>query len=332
MKNGNSIGRVVGAMLAVLLFGLGCASESRSTARRGEQGAEAKAVEFLRREVPAWSKENGCYSCHNNGDAARALYVAARKGYRLAPEVLAETTRWVSHPAEWDHNKGDPGFNDKRLMDVQFASSLLAAKQAGRVKGDGALREAVGRLLKDQAADGSWPIGAKGNLGSPATYGTPLATYMAVKVLKQVETQEAKKAVTRAEQWMRTVPVNNVLNAATVLLSLQDDVTADAAKRRGECLQFLQISQTSEGAWGPYLDAPPEVFDTAVVLLALNPSRERAAVAKLIKRGRAYLEASQNADGSWPETTRPARGESYAQRLSTAGWATLALLATRELP
>jgi len=65
------------------------------------------------------------------------------------------------------------------------------------------------------------------------------------------------------------------------------------------------------------------------VLLALNPAREHAAVAKLIKQGRAYLEATQNADGSWPETTRPARGESYAQRLSTAGWATLALLETR---
>ena len=31
-------------------------------------------------------------------------------------------------------------------------------------------------------------------------------------------------------------------------------------------------------------------------------------------------------DGSWPETTRPANQESYAQRISTTSWALLALL------
>ena len=34
----------------------------------------------------------------------------------------------------------------------------------------------------------------------------------------------------------------------------------------------------------------------------------------------------QEADGSWPETTRPPGADSYAQRISTTGWALLALL------
>ena len=33
----------------------------------------------------------------------------------------------------------------------------------------------------------------------------------------------------------------------------------------------------------------------------------------MIQRGRAYLLATQQPDGSWPETTRPRGGESYAQ-------------------
>ena len=45
--------------------------------------AEAKAVAFLSAEVPRWSRENHCYSCHNNGDAARALYEASRAGIRV---------------------------------------------------------------------------------------------------------------------------------------------------------------------------------------------------------------------------------------------------------
>ena len=51
----------------------------------------------------------------------------------------------------------------------------------------------------------------------------------------------------------------------------------------------------------------------------------------MIARGRAFLVAQQQEDGSWIETTRPPGNVSYAQRISTTGWATLALLATREL-
>jgi len=45
----------------------------------------------------------------------------------------------------------------------------------------------------------------------------------------------------------------------------------------------------------------------------------------LILKGVNYLLATQNPDGSWAATTRPPGGNSYAQRVSTTGWATLAL-------
>ena len=48
----------------------------------------------------------------------------------------------------------------------------------------------------------------------------------------------------------------------------------------------------------------------------------------MIARGRKFLINEQLDDGSWPETTRPPGNVSYAERISTAGWATLALLAT----
>ena len=37
----------------------------------------ARAVKYLAHEVPRWRAEEGCYSCHNNGDAARALMAAS---------------------------------------------------------------------------------------------------------------------------------------------------------------------------------------------------------------------------------------------------------------
>ena len=83
----------------------GCATD---TVRRDPAAAaEASAVEFLKREVPAWFRDNHCFSCHNNGDAARALYAAKRNGYHVPRKILADTTDWVAHPERWAHNKGD---------------------------------------------------------------------------------------------------------------------------------------------------------------------------------------------------------------------------------
>lgn len=52
-------------------------------------------------------------------------------------------------------------------------------------------------------------------------------------------------------------------------------------------------------------------------------------VPEMIQRGRTFLITTQQSDGSWSATTRPSGGQSYAQQMSTTGWATLALLATR---
>ena len=74
---------------------------------------------------------------------------------------------------------------------------------------------------------------------------------------------------------------------------------------------------------------PTSAVFTAVAILALISPGDREDDRAPIRRGRSYLLAQQQPDGSWPETTRPSGGESYPQRLSTAGWATAALLETR---
>jgi hypothetical protein len=320
--------------------------------------AEARAVEFLKREVPAWSRDNGCFSCHNNGDAARALFAAKRKGYRVPARVLADTTAWVTQPNRWEHTKGDPGFSDKRLANIQFSASLLTAFGAGQVKDRQPLQAAAHKVAADQGADGAWSIEPQNAVGSPATYGTTLATYMALRTLEDARAPDTHEAIRKADAWLRRARPSNVLAAATLLLAETRENSQGQLKPHPaheppltltggeggrspgegaisgfmvqECLNLIQRAQTRDGGWGPYADSPPEPFDTAVVLLALQELRRAPNVNEMIQRGREFLAAQQLSDGSWPATTRPPGGDSYAQRVSTTGWATLALLGTRE--
>lgn len=139
--------------MLLLLLTAGCSAKRVSSDPAVE--AERKAVAYLIREVPAWSRDNQCFSCHNNGDAARALYVASRKGHHVPSEALADTTAWLSRPEQWKHNKGDPGFSDPRLANLQFAAALLTAIETGHTRDKQAMATAAALVRADQAPDGS---------------------------------------------------------------------------------------------------------------------------------------------------------------------------------
>lgn len=288
---------------------------------------ESRALAFLAREVPRWSAENKCYSCHNNGDAARALYAAVRLSYPVPAKALADTSRWLEKPQGWDHNGGEGPFNDRQLARIQFGAALVDALDAGLVKDRAALARAAALVAADQRQDGSWLIDAGEAVGSPATYGPCLATYQACRVLRQADPKRYQTALGKAGHWFRTVTVQAVLDAAAVLLALEGNDEA-AIKQRRHCLALIRKGQSESGGWGPYVHSPPEAFDTAVVLLALARCADPPDAKEMLRKGRAFLLKLQKEDGSWEETTRPPGNASYAQRLSTTGWATLALLTT----
>jgi hypothetical protein len=279
-----------------------------SLAALGGEGPEQRAVDFLARETPRWFRENQCFSCHNNGDAARALYAASERGYRVPPSALTDTTRWLLSPGDWDSNRDNPGFGDKKLARIQFASALAQTPQAGP-----ALVEAAASLLPYQDKDGSWQADAGSAAGSPVTYGTALATYMARRTLEAADAAGFAEPIARANRWMLAAKPGSVVDAAALLM---------ASPARRDCRELLLAAQSSDGGWGPHRMSPAEVFDTAVALLALR------GLAEPVARGRAFLIARQQPDGGWPETTRPSGGQSYAQRVSTSAWATLALVLT----
>jgi hypothetical protein len=269
---------------------------------------EERALAYLSREVPRWFTENRCFSCHNNGDGARALFRAIALKQRVSRSAIDSSVQWLAKPASWDSNRGDPAISDKKLARIQFATSLLDAVDAGLAP-ESALADAARIVAGEQDPDGAWRcVGAEAGLGSPVTYGLALATFMAKRVVDRGgEVESARKA---SVWFAKFDPKSNMDLAATIL---------GAPGRRRELAAKLRATQNPDGGWGPYRATPSEVFDTALAILALGRDESR---------GRQFLIRSQLTEGGWAETTRPPGARSYAQHISTSGWATLALIET----
>ena len=300
------------------------ACQSSQPGAKSADTPESRAVAFLAREVPAWSRSNACFSCHNNGDGARALLFARRHGYAVPDEALADTIAWLKKPQSWDENKGDPSASDKQLADIQFAAAVLAAYEARLIRDRAILDEAALRLVRHQREDGAFDVEPHNPVGSPVTYGTTLATYLAWTALAASGRADVGTARQKASGWLYSLvfPKNTPEAAALILREVE---RADGDHIRN-LHKHLRDTQTDAGGWGPYKHSPAEVFDTAVAVIALS----RIGGTPETRSGRAYLISQQNEDGSWPPTTRPSGGESYAQQISTTAWATMALIASAD--
>ncbi len=163
-------------------------------------------------------------------------------------------------------------------------------------------------------------------LGSPITYGAFLATQMARASLVRIDARRYREQITAADQWFRETTVEAVIDAAATIWALEGSSDAAAVAQREHCMELIGRGESPDGGWGPYTHSAPEVFDTALTVLALMQFADLPEVAAMIHRGRSYLIGTQESDGGWPETTRPSGNLSYAHRISTTGWATQALL------
>src|SRR5262245_18475718 len=249
-----------------------------------------------------------------------------------ARRATTSAPRWTSR---WDQNKAPSGFDDKQLARIQFASALAVAERYGKAASSD-LAAAAKLLTADQQQDGSWKLDNSESLGSPATYGTIIATWSARSSLISSGMQPDNFTIVQTDRWIRGLAPENVLEASGTMLALELSSDVMAENLRRTCLSILREGQAPTGGWGPYVTAAPQVFDTAMAVLALSALQAEPRLARFayrpeelkeaIANGKKFIVSQQRPDGSWPETTRPANQESYAQRISTTGWALLALL------
>ncbi len=285
-----------------------------------------RSIHYLAVEVPQWQKENDCASCHNQGDASRALIEAHRQKLFNGQSSLQTSIDWIGQPGHWELNRGLPEANDPTLSNLQFASTLLAAHKVLRPMPD-AVKQAAEILAPLQQNDGAWIIAGGSQFGSPLTHGPILLTGQATSILKAAESPKFVAQARRAEQWLREQSPRNTIEASSLLLISSE--LGWVHPQASRCLQIIFQSQSDAGGVGPYAIAQDENFDTALAVLAVDKSPRNPANTKFQDNAVKYLLSMQGEDGSWSETTRPSGTESYAHRISTTGWALQALLAHR---
>ena len=268
--------------------------------------------------------------------ATRATTTAMRPGHftrrreraSRVPASLAETTRWLSRPADWDHNGGEahlttsgwPAWCSRRASRPPSPPLDQRSVDAGASRRDARARSGRRWILAargrggDRLAGDLWPPagdiagtrfpGFGRRHGSAPPSPAPTAGFEARRF--------SRSPTPRCACWPRgTTPPRP---------------TPATGKASISCAR----GQSDDGGWGPRTSSPPEPFDTALALLALARCEQSPEDSRHDRTRPGVSPAQQQEDGSWIETTRPAGNVSYAQRISTTGWATLALLATRE--
>lgn len=259
--------------------------------------AIARAVAHLRTQATAKDPD---------GAVLRALVIAGAKGYDIGT-ALEGPLGFLKTPAQW------PAADR-----IALGHALAAAERHGRAASTD-LKAAAKVLAADQQQDGS--------------FGSLLHTWQARATLIESGMQPDEVWIILIDRWVRGLSaLDSIADAAAALLALDlaSDVMADNLRRAA--LQLIRPGQTAEGGWGPQAAARPQVFDTALTVLALSlldtePRLARSTyrpeeLKEAIAKGKAYLVSQQRPDGSWSETDQ--KGE--AQKVSPAAWALLALL------
>lgn len=291
--------------------------------------AAKNATEYLEKEVLLWQPENACFSCHNNGDATRVLLEISENTRQFEDSRWNGSIEWLDSPETWKKASSTEVELSPALAIIQFGNTMLAAQQNGLLPAsDTRFRSAAILIIESQHTDGYWAIEPPGHLGSPGTYGNPLGTAMALKILSNSHLSKAKTTIQKSMEWITQMNPRSTIDLAAGIQILKNSETSERQALVAHWRRALIQRQNDNGSWGHYASRFGEAFDTAVALLTLAPFlSSHADYRRPLALGRLFLTNTQEPSGGWIETTRPSGGTSYAQHISTSAWALSALTA-----
>jgi hypothetical protein len=284
-----------GYIALLLLTALG---STPLTADKYEEAAKS-ATKYLEKEVLSWQPENACYSCHNNGDATRVILEVSESAKPFQDSRWHDYFVWLDGPTRWEKASSTEVDLSPALAIIQFGNAMLAAQQRGLLPvSDIRHRRAAKLTINSQHHDGYWEIEPSGNLGSPGTYGNPLGTAMALRILKNSHASEAGTAIRKSMDWIAQMNPRSTCDLAAGIQILTNSDTAEHINLGAQWRQVLIHQQNEDGSWGPYASRFGEAFDTALALLALTPFlSSHSDYRRPLDNGRSFLVTTQEPTG-----------------------------------
>jgi hypothetical protein len=297
-----------------------------------------RSTEFLEKEGVAWMKKQQCASCHHIPVMVWALNEARNRGYRVNEKLLGEVTSWALSADS--HAQVFPDLPlDKKRTETDYLGPLLMALGVSVIKDrDAAVEHARQRLLAhavdQQEKDGTWHANSGGR--PPVHASRDVQTSWLLIALSDPAGAQRKKDPWKAQReaaagWLsRNASADSHQALAMRLLVYQRlGKPADDMK---PLLESLLGQQNEDGGWSQSKKMKSDAFATGLSLYILSGQKSEG-VEKAVRRGQAFLSKTQQPDGSWPMTSRPAEptgpgpaGDLRPIRYFGTAWATIGLV------
>jgi hypothetical protein len=328
------------------------ASTPRATTPQAQRAVD-RAIKYLQTESGAWLKTRKCAACHHVPLPLWALAEAERQGYAIDKKFVAGTvesllgskdklisSRIFPNPAERpDPRPQGRGLNMGLPMLAVAARSLPSLSEGQKQS----LKLIAGEIVKKQQPDGSWEFFS--TLRRPPINETQTTDAAWILLALQAETgpdapKVQREVLSKGVAWLDAAKRSALHQdkALKVLLGLR------SGKPRRELqtmIDELLALQRADGGWSQTVpNLKSDAFATGQTLYVMSLAGLRAEHPK-IRRGLAFLVATQKRDGSWPMISRSTPdGSPGSAKLLTpitcaaSSWATLGLarLVPKEKP
>jgi squalene-hopene/tetraprenyl-beta-curcumene cyclase len=292
------------------------------------RSAVEKALPYLMDRGQWWIDEKKCITCHRIGVAVWGLHEAARRGFDVDREKLAEWTKFSLENAAVKKGADTPAGDAKN---PDGASQLLLGLPRAAMD-DESRASLILHVTATQQDDGSWkPAGQLPQQKRPAAETTAVSTIWQALALTSVEGPDIEEVRTKALAWIDAdKKVGDAKSTewfvVRLLLAKARGATAEVERLRDELLKL----QHNDGGWGWLTKDESDALATGMALYALAEAGLDGR-AEVVRRVWKFLADTQQDDGSWAVKGTKTGKKDKVEETATywgAAWAVLGIART----
>jgi ankyrin repeat protein len=285
------------------------AAVSGEPAAGGRAETLKRAIAMLEKTNPSFLVNGGCVACHHQNTGMMAVGLARERGIPVDEAAAAEVTKaargmWLGFSEGLMQRLDPPGGEDMLNYPLWgFAGMKYPA--------DGVTDAMVFDLAAMQKRSGAWMRG--GIARSPSSDSSISLTTMAVRAL-QIYGSPGRKAefderIKRAAAWL--AEAKPVFNEESAMLLLGLKWTGAGRAKIARLAKTMLSEQRPDGGWSQNPWLASDAYATGQTLYALHEAGGLSAKDAVYQRGLAFLEKTQQADGSWRVKSRSPKFQPY---------------------